>query len=441
VIFALTFLVFRFSPVHEVYDSTYEMMFSQQLLRNHRFSADAAAFPQLKSHKPGQVYQRGVDLTYLLYPMGDRFYYFFPPGSVILSVPYVAIANLCGGSATDSNGIYDHAGEKRIQAGLATLLMAGLATIIFATARMILPFSWSILIALATAFCTSVWSLASRTMWSHTWGAFILAAIVWLIVRAEIARKPPPPIILATCLSWLFFIRPTFSISVAAVGFYVLIYHPRIFVRFALTGMIWLGSFILFSRYHFGQSLPPYYTSQGPGFRDGSLWHGLAGILVSPARGLLIYVPVLLIVPYLLVRYWSVARTNLAVLAGGVTGTHILLCAAYWGWSGGHCYGARYSTDVVPWLALLGTLAVDARLKASDQSRIPGLRSVFEISFATLLLVCSATLNGIGAMSIDAWRWNTTPTNIDSDGSRLWDWRHPPFLGVPPSASSVNEAG
>jgi len=296
--------------------------------------------------------------------------------------------------------------------------------------------------ALATAFCTSVWSLASRTMWSHTWGAFILTTAVWLLVRSQIAGKRLPPIILGTCASWLFFIRPTFAISVAAIGIYVLIFHSRIFVRFALTGAVWLGLFVAFSYYHFQQLLPPYYTSQGPGFRDGSLLPGLAGILVSPARGLLIYVPALFMVAYLLVRYRRAVRTNLAVLAGCATSVHILICAAYWGWSGGHCYGARYSTDVVPWLALLGALAVDARLKASNESSVTGLTSIAEISAATVLLLCSVTLNGIGAMSLDPWRWNTTPTNIDSDGARLWDWRHPPFLGVPaPAPSPLNQPG
>src|SRR5436305_1166860 len=125
IIFLATFVVFRLSPIHTVFDSRYEMLFSQQLLWNHSFSLDSRAFPELQSHQLGQVHRPGADLPYHLVQVGERFYYLFPPGSVILSIPYVAVANAFGISAADENGVYDNRGETRIEAGLAALLMAG----------------------------------------------------------------------------------------------------------------------------------------------------------------------------------------------------------------------------------------------------------------------------------------------------------------------------
>src|SRR5947209_16904104 len=259
IIFLATFVVFRLSPIRTVFDSRYEMLFSQQLLWNHSFSLDSRAFPELQSHKPGQVHRWGVDLPYQLLQVGERFYYLFSVGSVILSVPYVALANTAvGTSAIDQNGIYDNRGESRIEAGLAALLMAGFSVIVFLTARLLLPFRWSLLVATATAFGTQIWSTASRAVWSHTWGVFILGFVIWLIVRAETKRTRLRPVLLATCLMWSYFVRPTFSISVAVIALYLVVYHRAILFRFVVTACFWLGCFVAYSQYHFGQLLPPY---------------------------------------------------------------------------------------------------------------------------------------------------------------------------------------
>ena len=431
IIFLATFVVFRISPIHTVSDSTYEMMFSEQLLRNHTFSFDRSAFPSLQSKNPGQVHRGGVDQPYQIDQVGERFYYLFPVGSVILSMPYVALANVMGTSAIDQNGIYDNRGESRIEAGLAALLMAGFSVIIFLTARLLLPFRWSLLVVTATAFGTQIWSTASRAMWSHTWGVFILGLVIWLIVRTETKQTRLSPVLLATCLMWSYFVRPTFSISIAGIALYLVIYHRAILLSFAVTACLWLGCFVAYSRYHFGQPLPPYYQSRN--FRFGlSFWEGFAGTLISPSRGLLIYVPVLMFVAYLLVRYRQALRTRLFILSISVVGAHLILISGFILWYAGHCYGPRLSTDLVPWFALLGMLAIEARLqwreKNPTQDSVLRLRT--EWGFAALLLVCSATLNGIGAISRDASAWNVRPTNIDEDVGRLWDWKHPQFLGA-----------
>src|SRR2546423_15661710 len=75
-------------------------------------------------------------------------YYFFPPGSSLLSLPYVALLNACGVSAANADGTYNQRGETIIQASLAALLMAGLACVFFCTARRRLPRPWRVLVAL-----------------------------------------------------------------------------------------------------------------------------------------------------------------------------------------------------------------------------------------------------------------------------------------------------
>ncbi len=431
IIFLVTFLVFLISPVRTVTDSRYEMMFSEHLLRQHSFSMEGSAFPSLPGKSPGEIHGRGTDLPYQLIPIGERFYYLYPVGSVILSMPYVALANSMGLSALDQNGIYNHRGELWLEAGLAALLMAAFSVIVFLTARLLLPFRWSLLIAAAAAFGTQIWSTASRAVWSHTWGVFILGFVLWLVLRAETKQTRLRPILLATCLSWLYFVRPTFSISITAIALYLLIYRRAILLPFAVTACFWLGSFVAYAQYHFGQLLPPYYQSRSFNFST-SFWEGLAGSLISPSRGLLIYVPVLMFVAYLLVRYRQTLRTRLFVLAISVVGVHIIMISGFVMWWAGHSYGPRLSTDLVPWFALLGILAVEARLRWRDKNPTQDsvVRRRTEWSFAALLLLCSIILNGIGAISADAWHWNAQPANVDKEPGRLWDWKAPQFLGA-----------
>src|SRR4051812_41076559 len=148
-------------------------------------------------------------------------------------------------------------------------------------------------------------------------------------------------------------------------------------------------------------------------------WESLARNLVSPSRGLLVFVPVLFFIIYLLVRYRT-QRTRLLCLSVVVFVFHLILISLF-GRRGGHCYGPRLMTDLVPWLALLSVLAVEARLRWGEHNPAGNsrLRVRTESAIAGILLALSILLNGIGAWSHDAWRWNVRPTNIDKDPKRI----------------------
>ena len=440
-IFLTTLSVFWVSPVHKAFDSKYLMLFSQQLLWHQSFSLESQTFPELASRAPGTVLRHGEGLPYHLVQVGERFYSLFPPGSSVLSVPYIALATAMGISAVDKNGNYDEAGEIRIQAGLAALLMAGLAVILFQSSRLLLPLGWSLLIAWAAAFGTQIWSTASRVMWVQTWGVFILGFVIWLLLRAEVKQIRPPPVLLATCLSWLYFVRPTFCSTIVAVTAYVLLYHRAIVTPFLLAGSAWLAIFIGYSQHHFGRMLPPYYRASRLTFDD--FWEAFAGNLISPSRGLLVYVPVLVFVGYLLFRYRSrLFMPRLIGLALSVVVVHLVIVAGFVPWTGGHCYGPRITTDLVPWFALLGILAVHARL--SRRSEEPATDTVFrwrtEWACGALLLLLSVTLNGRGATSFNAWWWNVLPVDVDKNPARIWDWTHPQFVGVEPPSVAPDPA-
>ena len=427
-IFVISFAVFRLSPNHQVFDSTYTMFFSQHLLRDGSFSVARDAIPALDGVADAKL-QRGVTLPYHLEQVGERIYYYFPPGSVLLSAPYVALINLSGVAAEDSRGRYFAPGEVEMQRWLAAFLMAALAVVVFQSSRVLLSLEWSACLAAATAFGTQIWSTASRAVMADTWGVFLSAVAVWLIMRAEAKRVPHRPVLLATLLSWLYFCKPTYCVAIVAVSIYLALFHRRILLPYMLAGAAWLAAFVAWSEYHFVTLLPLYYRADRLTWGEG--WEALAGNLISPSRGLLIFVPVLWFVGYLLVRYWRWQEwRRLVWLAVGITGFHLLVIAGHVPWRGGHAFGPRLTTSLVPWFALLAVLALDARQRfaSAARERQSSERARLELAIGALLVTASIFIHAIGAISDSALQWNATPVDVEARAERVWTWSDAQFL-------------
>ncbi len=421
-IFLITLLIFWFSPVEQVTDSAYSMLASQSLLEHHTFVLDQYAIPR-SSIKEGDIYQ--VELV------NDHIYYVFPIGSSVLSVPYVAILKKLGISPSNPDGSYNPRGESIIQTSLAAILMAALAAIFFYTSRLLLPPGWSIVVAFGGALGTQVWSTASRGLWSHTWEILLLGIVVYLVLAAETGGRRMNPVVMASLLAWSYFARPSSSVFIVALSLYIFLYHREIFFRYALTGAAWFAGFIAYSWHNFRRVLPLYYLMRSL-YRD--YWSSFANNLVGPSRGLLIYVPVLLFVAYLLVRYWKyVELPRLVWLALAVVLVHLIVAAWYWA---GHSYGPRYTTDLVPWFVLLAVLGLQAMLRwrAIHRAQLTVLNWNVTLVIGAVLLAMSVFANARGAVSLDTWRWNVLPVSVDKAHGRLWDWSDPQFLAglLPP---------
>jgi hypothetical protein len=425
-IFLLALLVFWFSPVHQLTDSNYSMLLSQSLLKHRTFALDNYQIPRLPPRYHDNTFKNGE--IYQLELVGPHLYYYFPPGSSVLSLPYVAVMNLLGINAAKSDGAYDPDGEETIETTLAAILMAGLAAIFFLTARLALPWNWSVIVALAATFGTQIWSTASRALWTDTWAIFLLGIVIWMLLAHETKRSRLHPIVLATLLAWCYFVRPTNVISIAAITVYVFSSHRRRFVSYAITGALWFAGFVIYSWYNFHQPLPKYFLLNRLSFR--SFFPAFVGNLLSPSRGLLVFVPVLLFVAYLLIRYRKLLRfPRLTLTALSVVPVHLIVIAGFVPWNGGFSYGPRYTTGLVPWFALLGIIAIRAMLDARIASpKKQSLAWRVQLTAGALLLIISIILNARGAVSEATWTWNKWPTNVDNVPAKIWDWRRPQFL-------------
>jgi hypothetical protein len=426
VIFILTCSIFILSHNRQIADSKYSMLVSESLLHHGTFTLDRYGFEDFGKQNAG-----GWGGIYQLELAGGHVYYYLPPGSSILSVPWVAVMNAFGISAANGDGAYNLRGERIIQASLAAILMAAFACLVFFTGRLLLPLSWSVLIAFSVALGTQVLSTASRALWSDTWGILLVGFVVYMLLRHECSRRQVRPMLLVTLLAWSYFVRPTNSLAVMAVTAYMFFFCRTLFIRYLGTGIAWLAAFITYSWFHFGHALPSYFLASRLDFH--SFWIALAANLLSPSRGLLIFVPVIIFVIYLSVRYApELPYRRLAILCLAIIVAHLIVVSGFAQWWAGHCFGPRFTTGLVPWFALLGILAIRARLAWREKHEIKprSLGWNAEIAFGAALLLISVGINARGAMNGATAVWNQKPVNVDEHPERVWDWKHPQFLAT-----------
>jgi hypothetical protein len=378
------------------------MLLAENLLQHGNFTLERYALPES---------------DYRLQSTGGHRYYYFPVGTSILSVPFVAAMHLRGISAVRPDGTYDIKGELNLDSKLASLLMAGFATIAYFTARLLLPVGWSIAITLVSAFGTQVFSTTSRSMWSDTWGIVLVGLAAFLLLRSAARSTRMNLTLLATLEAWAYFVRPTNALVVAGTVFYAVLFYREEFWRFVLALTGWLALFFTYSWLHFRRLVPDYYA--GDRLRVPTTTSGVFGNLISPGRGLLVYVPAVAAIGLILVRYRSSIRFRpLACLAGSIMVAHLLMLSGFEHWWGGHSYGARLTASLVPWIVILAILSVDSmRIGTIDR---------FLCFVVAALCLCGIGINTVGAFSLEAVKWNVIP-DIDREPQRLWSWRRPQF--------------
>ena len=387
---ALGLFAFAVSPVIQMTDSNYSMLTAESLLYHHTFDLNSYKIPNFRPALPFDTIE-GHNAYQLQVTNGHKVLYFFPLGTPILSLPAVALLNVLGIRA-GPDGRYYPFGEIMIEKLLAAFLMAVLACVFFRT--------------------------ASRGMWSHTWEILLGGIVACMLLSSEENGAPLRPVVLATLLSWMFFVRPTGAVPIFFVTLYVVFFHRRAFAAYALTGALWLALFIWIWVRTYGTPLPAYFAPERNTL--SVRWIGLASNLISPSRGLFVYVPAIAFVFYLTARYWrAIPHRRLAVTCLAIIGALTFVFATFPTWWAGQCYGSRFFTDAIPWFFLLAVLACAA---IPEDRRTIGSNPALAVG--AVLLVLSVAINGRGALSWATHDWN----GIRPVRTRIFDWSQPQFL-------------
>ena len=376
-------------------------------------------FPYQIPHGKGLGYSSQGYLWTLGLAKG-RLLYVYPWGGALLAFPVVAVFEAAGFKVAPG-GVYDSAHEVKLQLYLATFLCALAAWLFFDAAAVSLPLGWSFSIAIGAALGTPMWSSASRSLWAQTWNLLLVSVAIWLLVK-----RRRQPIFLGTVLAWACFARPQVIPIAAIIGIYALLeYGWRQFFILAITTGVWAAFFGWVMLHFFGQLTPLTYQG-GLDFRHQFL-HQLEGVLISPSRGLFVFVPIVLLPLYLTGRYWRVLpQRRLAILSIAAIALQVVMTSSWVCWWGGSSYGPRLLLETIPWFFLLATLGVKSFL---EDRELTMQECAAVISASILLLILSVAMNGVGALSWSAAvEWNGSVADCSIPHSQLWSWQHPQFL-------------
>jgi hypothetical protein len=300
----------------------------------------------------------------------------------------------------------------------ASLLAALSVSLLYLLLRRRAKASTALLLTIAFAFGTTTWVISSQALWQHGMaGLLIIGALLMLtgpntvprvlalgLLLGLIGGNRPPDVILAAALGacglfWAGRRRwPLLVASSALPMVVVLFYNLRV------AGNILGGYGLIGKAEFFSHELLP----------------GVAGLLVSPTRGLFVFSPFLLFL-VLVWRHWPRSGEErgltLAMLAAIVV--QILLYAKA-DWRGGLSWGPRYMTDLLPFLIWMLVPIVDALRRAG--------RVVFMVFVGVAIVIQSiGAFCYLGWIDIPLIAGDRDPADAHKD-MRVWQWRNAPYL-------------
>lgn len=292
----------------------------------------------------------------------------YPPGSTFVAVPLAApFAWIYGEPLRPSR-------MRRLGKWVASICCAAAVVLFALTCRGLAPGAVAPATVLLAAG-TTVWSVASQSLWTHgpalLWVALGMA-IQW---RGAASRAGPAADRCAAAAGLAFglavFTRPT-TLLLAAVGPLALAADRR--RREAglciLATAVPVALLLLYDQLQFGAPFAGGYGTEAARF-DTPVWTGLLGLLVAPSRGLFVYSPALVLAPLGGVAVWrrraegargSLGRALLLGWSAAAFAT-LLLYARWHAWAGGWCFGPRFLTETLPVWGLLFALAIRHRLE------------------------------------------------------------------------------
>lgn len=344
-------------------------------------------------------------IPYYLVRAKDQVLSRFPLGTGLLTVPYAA-AGLIFSNRPPSES------DLEIREKHSAALMALLSVCLFFSAirrRFGDEIAWptSGILALATPMVSSI----SQGLWSFS-GEILLLCLALTLLLPEPATRWR---LLSSglCLAGAFACRPTSILPTLALCSWAVMDRKRRALNLLLgtaVGHIAVGWFY-FALY--GHPLGAY----GELNLRGDMWEparwlsNLAGLAVSPSRGVLIYFPWLLAIPFAVGRLERASRKLWIASTAGALGL-VFLSATYSKWWGGFSLGPRLPADAFPFFAV---------------SLLPVLRDWRQLG-KWRSLVLGAILLSAATQIASIYNWRAFVWNSAADPDRhpgvLWSLRN-----------------
>lgn len=388
------------------------------------------------------------DSTYALDIVHGHVYPLFPWAVSLFAVPWVigydALHKLGIGEGSIAMVHSQH--DWGLQVVSMSSVVAATTVVVYFIALRVLRLQpparrrrWALLVAMAFALATPAWSTASRSMWQHGPSMLCISLGLLLALRAQAGQRGWMGMGAAFAAGYA--MRPTDSIVIMVVFVWMVVAQRRHLLAAVAGAVPPLAILVAVNLSTYHQPLSPYFTGGQSFDVSGTMAVALAGNLVSPARGLLIFCPLVVLSVVGIVVRWRAGELDAFWKALAVIPVlHWIVISAFKHWWGGDSYGPRFFTDLMPVFVVLALPAVEvlARwLAPSPPPTAPVAEAVpptpsrrwrrLLVALAIVALVWSVGVEAQGAILRSAWCWNNEPTDVDAHPSKLWDWSDPQF--------------
>lgn len=270
--------------------------------------------------------------------VNGHLYSYFPTGSSIIAAPLVLLFN-------NDVVISQH---QDIELVIASFLMALASLFVYLIGYHSTKSIWhSIIIVFIFSFCTSVWSTASRGLWQHGPSILIHCVILYMLILSR--EKPHLIQYISLPLAFSFVIRPTNAIPIFLLTIYVLSKGRKYFLKYILWSLPIVIPFFIYNYSIYHSFLSPYYTATRIAHFD-SFFEAFIGNLFSPSRGLLIFSPVFLFT-FLGIIIKTKEKSSICYYLLLIIALHWLVISSFPKWWGGHCFGPRFFSDMIPYMS------------------------------------------------------------------------------------------
>jgi hypothetical protein len=265
-------------------------------------------------------------------------------------------------------------------------------------------------------FCSSQFSQHVGQLCSHgTVVPFALGAFFALT-----SQRKASAILAGSLLVIAYVMRPTAGLLLPLFAGWLFLYRRHFLVHLLLGAALSAVVVMLMNHAFYGHFDPPYNRVNRLQF--SALAEGLAGNLISPSRGLLLFTPWLVLSA---LGAWRAFRDPQVDpffrLPAVIAVSHCLAVSSFPHWWAGHSYGPRFLAEVMPELVLLLIPVLQwPRVVAWLGSGVG--RVVFAVTIAY-----SFAVQMVG-VTRSAGNWNRVPVNVDQHPERVWDWSDPQML-------------
>ncbi len=200
---------------------------------------------------------------------------------------------------------------------------------------------------------------------------------------------------------------------------------------YAVIGaMLPVGILLLYNTARFGSVFETGYGAEAAAF-SGDPLHGLAGLIASPGRGILWYVPWVVPAMFGLPLLWRKNR-RLTVFIGGSFVTLLGLYSPWHMWEGGWCLGPRFLVPVIPLLIIPAAVFCKAFWSQTWFRGVCFLVIAFGLAFVTQAIRINYLDFHYAAYSLEADIQQTVRWSFDwSPIIAYWGWPESNFLLLP----------